>query len=276
MNTKLLAPIILSLLIGTGIGYSISLPQIFSLQSETSRLESEISTMQTEYSDFNATYNQLIMGYSELLADYGLLQTSYESLNQTHETLQDTYELLEQWYEVLQIKCDSLNLSYYQLQQAYEQLEEGYELALAGSEIRGVYFSPNGGCEQAVINWIEKANSSVFILIYSFTLDSIGDALVDAHNRNIDVKVVFEKSQISGYSEYQRLKSNGVDVRNDTNSRSMHNKVMVVDGQVVLTGSFNWSANGEERNNENLIVVYGNHTANLYGEEFWKVWNTSI
>jgi len=150
------------------------------------------------------------------------------------------------------------------------------QTVLGNGQILGVFFSPNGGCEAEVVRWIRKANSSIFIFIYSFTLVSVGDALIDAHNRNVDVKAVFEESQISEYSEYLILKSAGIEVRKDTNPKLMHDKVMVVDNVVVLTGSFNWSASAEESNNENLIAVYGNDTASLYQNEFWKIWNASV
>ena len=150
------------------------------------------------------------------------------------------------------------------------------QVMLSNGEVLGIFFSPNGGCEAEVIRWVQKANATIFILIYSFTLDAVGDALITAHGRNVDVKVVFEASQISDYSEYSRLKSNGVDVRKDTNSNLMHDKVMVVDGISVLTGSFNWSNSAEESNNENLIVVHGSDIASVYQSEFWRIWNTSI
>lgn len=143
-------------------------------------------------------------------------------------------------------------------------------------QIIGIYFSPKGGCEEAVLTWISKANSSVHIIIYSFTLDTVGDALVEAHERGIEVKVVFEKSQISQYSEYQKLRDAGIEVRNDTNSKLMHNKVMVVDGNVVLTGSFNWSSNAQNYNDENLIVVRSSPVANSYEIEFQMIWDESV
>lgn len=150
------------------------------------------------------------------------------------------------------------------------------QVVFGNSQVLGVFLSPDGGCEAEVVRWIQKANSSIHILIYSFTLDAVGDALIAAHSRNIDVKVVFEESQISVYSQYSKLHNSGIDARNDTNSKLMHDKVMVVDGIVVLTGSFNWSNSAEESNNENLIVVWGNDTASVYQNEFWKIWNTSI
>ena len=65
-------------------------------------------------------------------------------------------------------------------------------------------------------------------------------------------------------------------VRNDTNSKYMHNKVMVIDSLIVLTGSFNWSANGENYNNENLIIINGTKIAGIYEEEFHEIWSEGV
>ena len=142
--------------------------------------------------------------------------------------------------------------------------------------ILGVYFSPKGGCADQVIYWVGRANYSVHAFIYSFTLDSVGDAFIDAYTRGVDVKVVFEKSQVRSYSQYFRLKAAGVEVRNDTNSKLMHDKVLVIDGHIVLTGSFNWSANAENYNNENLVVIDSHWVANIFEDEFERIWNNSV
>lgn len=83
----MLTSIILSLLIGTGIGYSISVPQISTLQSEKSSLESELATLITDYSNLNATYNNLNNSYNELLTQYSILQGIYEQLEEAYELL---------------------------------------------------------------------------------------------------------------------------------------------------------------------------------------------
>ncbi|MFQ6095898.1 MAG: phospholipase D family protein [Candidatus Bathyarchaeia archaeon] len=146
----------------------------------------------------------------------------------------------------------------------------------ANITVLGVYFSPRGGCEDQAIYWISRANKSIHILIYSFTLDSIGDALIEAHGKGVEVMIVFEKSQISRYSQYQRLRTAGIYVRNDTNPRLMHHKVMIIDEIVVLTGSFNWSKNAEKYNNENLIIIKDTYVAEIYEEMFQKIWDESI
>jgi len=143
-------------------------------------------------------------------------------------------------------------------------------------QVIGIYFSPNGGCENAVLTWISKANSTIHVLIYSFTLDSIGDALIAAHRRGIEIEIVFEKTQISQYSEYTRLRNAGISVRNDTNPDLMHNKVMIVDSSIVLTGSFNWSTNAQENNDENLVVISSRPVANSFEVIFQMIWNESL
>ena len=87
--------------------------------------------------------------------------------------------------------------------------------------------------------WIDRANKTIYVAIYSFTHDEIGDALARARERGIDTKVIFEEEQISKYSEYWKIKISGVQVANNTNPYYMHNKFAVIDEYIVLTGSFN-------------------------------------
>jgi len=149
-------------------------------------------------------------------------------------------------------------------------------LATTSSFPAEVFFSPHGGCMNQVVHWIDSANSSVHVLIYSFTLDEVGKALVSALHRGIDVKVVFEKDQISQHNEYGTLRAVGVPVKNDTNSALMHDKIAIVDGNIVLTGSYNWSSAAEERNNENLLVIRDPTLAQRFEAEFQKIWRESV
>lgn len=140
--------------------------------------------------------------------------------------------------------------------------------------VLGVYFSPQGGCEDQVVNWIDRANKTIHVVIYSFTNDAIGDAVVRAHQRGVEIKVVFEKNQVSEYSEYWKLQNIGVLVRNDTNSGLMHHKTAIIDGYILLTGSFNWSGAAEERNNENLMVLESDYLTFAFIEEFQQIWDS--
>ncbi len=125
-----------------------------------------------------------------------------------------------------------------------------------------------------VVRWIDRANSSVHVLIYSFTLDAIRNSLIAAKNRGVDVKVVVERSNANEKgAEYQHLKNVGVDIRLDTNSGLMHDKVAVIDGHIILTGSYNWSAAATTSNNENLVVIDSANWASAFETQFQQVYN---
>lgn len=140
--------------------------------------------------------------------------------------------------------------------------------------VQHVCFSKVEVCSSIIAKLIDSAERYVYVAIYSFTLDTLGDALIRARDRGVDVKVVIEREQayVKG-SEYERLLKAGINVRLDGNRYLMHHKFMIVDGGVVVTGSYNWSYGAEESNDENLIVISNPDIARLYEEEFQRVWS---
>ncbi|MEM2840968.1 MAG: phospholipase D family protein [Candidatus Bathyarchaeia archaeon] len=145
----------------------------------------------------------------------------------------------------------------------------------APSIICEVCFSPGGGCKSKLIYWFSRANNTIHIMVTSFTLDDVGDALIYARRRGVDVKVVFEKEDLTEYSEYGKLKDAGIQVRVDTNPALMHNKVAIIDGLITITGSYNWSRSAEEKNNENMVILRSMEVASIYEREFNKIWSAS-
>lgn len=141
----------------------------------------------------------------------------------------------------------------------------------AEERILEVCFSAVEDCSSLIRKWIARANESIYVMIYSFTQDEIGEALVKAVERGVDVEVIFEEQQLSKYSEFERLRKAGAEVYLDGNPNAMHHKVAIIDGWIVITGSYNWSRSAEERNDENLIVLAGRDIAGAYMNEFERV-----
>ena len=103
---------------------------------------------------------------------------------------------------------------------------------------------------------------------YSYTSAPIAKALVDAKKRGVSVEVILDKSQRSEkYSSADFLKNAGVPTYIDAKHAIAHNKVMVIDGQTVLTGSFNFTKAAEESNAENLLVIHEAALAAKYRTE---------
>lgn len=119
-----------------------------------------------------------------------------------------------------------------------------------------VYFSPGGGATGAVVNALDHATNSVLVQAYSFTSAPIAEALVTAHKRGVKVQVILDKSQrTEKYSEADFLQHNDIPTLIDAEHAIAHNKIMVIDSYLVLTGSFNFTRAAEEHNAENLLVI---------------------
>ena len=137
-----------------------------------------------------------------------------------------------------------------------------------------VFFCPEDNCADHLIEKIDSATSNIDIAIYSFTHDEIADALIRASERGIKVRVLedFTQSQ-NRYSEDERLVKNGVEVKTVKKSGGiMHNKFIIVDDALVGTGSFNYSRNADESNDENLVFLSDAKTVKKYLEEFEELW----
>ena len=132
-----------------------------------------------------------------------------------------------------------------------------------------VYFSPHGGCTEAVIKELDKAESSVLVQAYSFTSAPVAKALLDAHKRGIKVEVILDKSQRTDqYSSATFLFNAGIPVKIDSRHAIAHNKVLVIDGETVITGSFNFTKAAEEKNAENLLVIRDKKLAERYTKDW--------
>jgi phosphatidylserine/phosphatidylglycerophosphate/cardiolipin synthase-like enzyme len=132
-----------------------------------------------------------------------------------------------------------------------------------------VYFSPKGGCTEAIVKNLDQAERYVLVQAYSFTSKPIAEALVNAHKRGVKVKVLLDKSQRNGKgSKLAQLVEAGIPVSIDTKHSIAHNKVMIIDGVTVITGSFNFTTAAEDKNAENLLVLHDKVVAEKYHDNW--------
>jgi phosphatidylserine/phosphatidylglycerophosphate/cardiolipin synthase-like enzyme len=128
-----------------------------------------------------------------------------------------------------------------------------------------VFFSPNGGCTEAVVANLDKATNTVLVQAYSFTSAPITKALVDAEKRGVKVQVILDKSnRTEKYSSADFIQRTGIPTFIDAKHAIAHNKIMVIDSHTVLTGSFNFTKAAENNNAENLLVIQDADLAKKY------------
>jgi len=144
---------------------------------------------------------------------------------------------------------------------------------IAGTPV-DIYFSPDDGVEAAMVNLLDTAQDSIYFLAYSFTSNPLGEAVRRADEAGVDVRGVMDQEQaVSNLgTELTAFRSSGLDVRLDGNPGQMHEKVMIIDQQVVVLGSYNFSRSASETNDENVLVIFSRAIAEQAVREFERVY----
>jgi phosphatidylserine/phosphatidylglycerophosphate/cardiolipin synthase-like enzyme len=120
------------------------------------------------------------------------------------------------------------------------------------------FFSPKGSCTDVVVREIKAARREILVLAYSFTSRPIAEALVDAKLRGVHVDVVLDHSnETEPHTEMPFLVEQGLVPVIDAHHAIAHNKVMILDGRTLITGSFNFTHQAENENAENLLIIKG-------------------
>ncbi|NPV85448.1 MAG: DUF1669 domain-containing protein [Anaerolineae bacterium] len=146
-------------------------------------------------------------------------------------------------------------------------------LTIGGAYVE-THFSPEDGVEKKLVTLIDSARQDILFLMYSFTSDALAQAIISRVGAGVAVRGVMDADQVVSNqgSEYDRLQAAGVDVRLDGNAGQMHHKVLIIDGNIVVTGSYNFSKNAETRNDENVLIIHDQQVAAEYQKEFEKLY----
>lgn len=136
------------------------------------------------------------------------------------------------------------------------------------------YFSPDDGVAQKIIALLQNAHESIYFMAYSFTSDDISYVVRERASNGVTVAGVMDYSQIQSngqYGEYDVFAQSGMDVMADGIDGLLHHKVFIIDEEIVITGSYNFSSSAEERNDENILIIYNSDIAHEFIEEFFRV-----
>jgi phosphatidylserine/phosphatidylglycerophosphate/cardiolipin synthase-like enzyme len=134
-----------------------------------------------------------------------------------------------------------------------------------------VYFSPNDGATEAIVREIDQSRSEILVQAYSFTSAPIARALLNAHRRGVKVQAILDKSQkTQKYTSASFLLNSGIPTYIDARHAIAHNKIIIIDRAVVITGSFNFTKAAEEKNAENLLIIRSKELAKPYHENWQR------
>jgi phosphatidylserine/phosphatidylglycerophosphate/cardiolipin synthase-like enzyme len=144
-------------------------------------------------------------------------------------------------------------------------------LMIDGAQVE-VLFSPDDNVADRILDLIDAAVGDIEFAAFSLTSDVIAEHILEASARGVRVSGVVETTQSGGLgAEYENLRHAGLDVRLDANPFNMHHKFLVIDRQLVVTGSYNFTLSAEESNDENVLILYDPGIAGVYAEEFARI-----
>jgi len=147
-----------------------------------------------------------------------------------------------------------------------------------GMLLPGYTFSPGGQTEANIINAVNFSRESADIAVFSFYSMDIAKAVVEAARRGVKVRVVVDRVQASQSEVGKLLLANGIPFRwsqGFDGKGVMHNKFAVLDGRLLLTGSFNWSINAQENNFENMFYTASPAYTAPFSAQFERIFSAA-
>lgn len=133
------------------------------------------------------------------------------------------------------------------------------------------FFSPRGGTQQAILEELRNAKSSIKFMAFAFTEKNMGQVLIEKKKQGLKVEGVFDTCLIDKYSNYSQFRENKILSLKDGNQALLHHKTFIIDDETVITGSYNFSNSAENSNNEDTIIVKSKDFAKSYLIEYSKV-----
>ncbi len=139
-----------------------------------------------------------------------------------------------------------------------------------------VLFAAEDDVAEHLVPLINSARESIRFMAFSFTHDDLGSAVLERARNGVDVMGIFETTgSETKYSELAKFYNAGLPMRQDTNKGIFHHKVFIIDGETVVTGSYNFSNNADRSNDENVLIIRDKAIAAEYLKEFDRRWNES-
>lgn len=242
MNRKnLIISVLVGLLIGAGLTY-VAIPK--PVECDHSAIEAQINNLEAQKINLKNNLEERSSELEKANNNYVLLQAQSESEKSQLESQIDYLQI-----ELDEFVCPSPEKIF--IETSFSQVED--------TSSRLQY-------------WIDRANSTIKIMVQLITQNDLADCLIEAHERGVDIDIVIDNQyETSTGSDFLELHEAGIDIRHDKRSALMHHKIMLIDGHVVIIGSYNWSDSAEHNNDENIIVLNSQEIYSDYLSEFNRI-----
>lgn len=136
-----------------------------------------------------------------------------------------------------------------------------------------IYFSPQDKSSLRIVQLIKNAQKYVYVPTFLITHTEISKELIAAHKRGIDIKILMDANNVyTKNTKHQVLRENGIPVKIENYAGKLHSKTMIIDDKYIIMGSMNFSNSGENKNDENTIIITNPRLAQSYKNFFNYLW----
>ena len=146
---------------------------------------------------------------------------------------------------------------------------------IIGNSTVSVYFSPQDKqIAHALIPLIRNSKQYIYVPAFIITHNQFKNELIAAKNRGIDVKIILDATSTNKiHSATNELKKSNIPVKIENYAGKVHSKTVIIDDEYVVVGSTNFSSSGENKNDENMLIIKNNKLAEMYKDFFLYLWN---
>ena len=277
IDAMLIVGIVAGLLLGAGGGYLLAPKtdvtalenRIQTLENTAQQNQAQIHDLQVEAAEYEDEITVITGQLEQAGIDYTNLEGEYEDLDEDNQQLINTLSTKNSELAALYVNISGLQTQITDLLEQISDLE-GQTL----TEIYSVSFSATDDTKALLVEWVNKANTSIHLMVNRIVTGNLSAALIDAHTRGISLQVIIDTDErYTQGSAFTDLLTSGIDIRGDNKLLTMNNKAMILDDGIVVTGSYDWTPNAEITQDNNVIILNNEQVSELYSSEFERIWN---
>jgi phosphatidylserine/phosphatidylglycerophosphate/cardiolipin synthase-like enzyme len=156
------------------------------------------------------------------------------------------------------------------LEDAMKILDKAKEITYSSK----AFFSPENSGQEDLEQLLLSAHKAIWVCVFTISDDELAKALIQKHKQGLDVKIITDNDKIYDRgSDIIEMKDAGIPVKIDDTRHHMHHKFAIVDKEILVNGSYNWTRSADEYNHENLIITKDEALVKDFTQEFKKLWN---
>jgi len=197
-------------------------------------------------------------------------KTSNVTLEGTDENMQHLIELIEDLVGDVTVVSSNSTISHLKTSTTLKDYTLG--------DINDALFFPDtdksdGNNYEIFLQYLSSPKKTLDVCVFTITDDSAANILIDLHKKGIKVRVITDDDQsASTGSDIKTIKNAGIPTKMDSTPYHMHNKYAIIDGVLLLNGSYNWTSTANTKNNENMIVTNNKKLVASFGQYFEQLW----